>query len=343
MQPIKQHLMGIMASSLALIMMLSSVIFIAEPMTSFAQTNDDDAWREAAELPTPRSEFDAVEMDSKIYVIGGFGEHRGDQETARNLIVYDPETDNWEQIARIPDGGRHHLMMAGYEGKLYVFGGTHFIPSRENNSLQPYAYNLEAGEWEELAEMPSRRTGGKAVVLDEYIYIVGGTGVRNRDMHLLRYDPANDEWSELAVPNTARDHVAAVALDGKIYALGGRETGFEDYQSIEIYDPETDTWSEGPEMNEARAGFGAAVVDGRIYVAGGELLAGGERGVVETMERFNPETAEWEIVTETPIALHGMPLVALDDELYVIGGSTVAAAAENVAQVFIYTPETTAD
>lgn len=307
----------------------------------FAQ---DDGWTELSPMQVPRSEFAAAVIDDQIYTLGGFGTNQFDSAGPRVLEVYDVEADRWTLLSEFPETGRHHLMMAAYDGELYVFGGTHISYSAEVDSRVVYVYNPTDEEWRTVAPMTGRRTAGAAVVLEDMIYIVGGTGTPIHDMPLLRYDPVNDSWEELAAQPLVRDHVAAVAYDGQIWAIGGRELGREDFQSVAIYDPETDTWTEGPALNVGRAGFGAAVIKDRIYVAGGELLAGcasfpcEEADVESTVEMYDPEVGEWAIVTETPVALHGLPIVAVDGKLYVAGGSIVPAGIDNPGRTFVYEP-----
>ena len=82
--------------------------------------------------------------------------------------------------------------------------------------------------------MPEPRLAGAVVTLDNYIYIIGGTGGSNA---LLRYDPARDDWTSLAGLSESREHTAATALDGKIYAMGGRWANSGELMSVEVYDP----------------------------------------------------------------------------------------------------------
>jgi N-acetylneuraminic acid mutarotase len=321
----------------SILLLLLAVLGMVLP--TFAQT-DDEAWEELAPLLLARSEHAAT------YVIGGFGADYSDTRTPQTFEVYDPATDTWTGLPDFPETGRHHLMMTAFEDKIYVFGGTYIAYKGGLNSLQPFVYDPATETWSKAELMPSRRTAGVAVVLDEFIYIVGGEGVSDLSkMNLLRYDPANDTWAELAVPNEIRDHVAAVAYDGQIWAIGGRAIGQEDFASVEIYDPATDTWTEGPELNIGRAGFGATVIEDKIYVAGGELLAScqsfpcGSAKVEASMEMYDPATEAWTVVTDLPVALHGLPLVSLDGQIYVIGGSVQAAGVDNPGGVFRYTPE----
>jgi N-acetylneuraminic acid mutarotase len=314
------------------------------PLVAVAQGDSEleEGWTELAPMPVPRSEFAAVAYENKIYTLGGFGAGYTDYASPETFEAYNIETDEWETLPDFPDTGRHHHMMAEYDGKLYVFGGTSINPVQNNDTSPVYVFDFEAGEWSTAASMPTRRVAGVAVVLDDAIYIVGGTGFGQRNNEMLRYLPETDEWETLEQQPIVRDHVAGAVLDGKIWAIGGRQIGREDYDSVSIYDPQTSEWTVGPPLNVGRAGFGAVVVDGKIYVTGGELLAGCvefpclDGGVESSIEMYDPDVGEWEIVGHTPVALHGLPIVAVNDNIYVTGGSTIPGGIANPGQTFVW-------
>ena len=92
-------------------------------------------------------------------------------------------------------------------------------------------------------------------------------------------------------------------------------------------------------MQEARSGFGAAVLGQGIYVAGGEVFdqtLGFEATALASVKRFDGET--WKASASLPRLVHGMPLVAVGDTLYLLGGSIEAAAANNTGEVWSLRP-----
>ena len=182
--------------------------------------------------------------------------------------------------------------------------------------------------------MPEPRLAGAAVTLDDYIYVLGGTGGSTA---LLRYDPARDEWMELAALSQLREHTAAAALDGKLYALGGRWTNVGELTSVEAYDPVADSWSSAPPMQTARGGFAAVTVDGKIYVLGGEVLTGANQAL-KSMEIFDPNSGTWQFGPDLPLGLHGLPAVNVDGVIYVLGGADRAGAISNQGLVFSLRP-----
>ena len=210
--------------------------------------------------------------------------------------------------------------MAVVDEQIYVFA---------TEAAQPtLRYDAEQDDWIELAPMPYSRWAATAVVLDNAVYIVGG---QSSNQSLLRYDPATDSWSELAKLRRPREHLAAVVLDGQIYAIGGRWDRATN--TVERYDPETNQWTPVNGMNQPRSGFGAAVLDGKIIVGGGELFE--PLKTLDSIEIYDPTKGDWELQTLTlPTPLHGLPFVALDNQLYIVGGSGRAGDVSNRGKLY---------
>ena len=172
----------------------------------------EPTWEQIGTMPTPRSENRGVVLNGRFYIPGGWG---GESV----FEVYDPVSDSWETLADLPEG-RHHFMIATYDDKIYLFGGS--PPNAYSPTDTAWVYDLASDEWSEIANLPHRRFAGAAVTVDDAIYIVGGKSSTGKTP-TLRYDPTSDQWTELASLNQASEHVAAVALDGNIYLFGGWE------------------------------------------------------------------------------------------------------------------------
>ena len=276
-------------------------------------------------MPTARSEMRAAVVDGIFYVPGGFG-------GLTSFEAYDPANDSWTQLAPLPEPA-HHMMVTSYNGKVYVFGGGPDLSWRATASV--LVYDPATAAWTEAELMPERRMSGEAVLLGNFIYLVGGTGGTTA---LLRYDPAEDAWAVLPGPSQPREHVAAVAFNDELWVIGGRWGGTGALATVEIFSPASGSWRDGPEMNEARSGFGAAAVGGRIVVAGGEILGARPWTALAGAEVYDPDTDAWTLLPELPAGIHGMPVVGFGGTAYILGGSDRAGGIDNRGRVLIYTP-----
>ena len=110
--------------------------------------------------------------------------------------------------------------------------------------------------------MPTPRKGAAYGVIDNKIYVAGGTAVYNwvASDKLEIYDPVTDMWDSInaAMPIAMYQPQGAVIND-KFYVIGGL-LGYAPWtgqKTVQMYDPITDTWSRVADLNEGRVGHSA--------------------------------------------------------------------------------------
>ena len=304
-------------------------------ITLFAACTGDSptetAWVERASMEIARSEIPAAVIGETIYVPGGLVSTAQGAGVAASVERYQSDTDTWDSVADMP-APRHHSMSVAVDELVYLLGGF-------GDGFDPWAtawvFEPQPNGWSEIADLPFGLGAGAAVEIDGLIYVVGGVP---NGTSLYAYDPRADTWETLNSMTQAREHTAAVAFDGDLWVLGGRWEE-EMLNSVEVFDPDTGSWSSGPSMQEARSGFGATVLDESIFVAGGEVFDqsnGFVATALETVERFDGDA--WTFTAPLPRPLHGVPLVTVDDSMYLLGGSIEAAAADNTGEVWSLQP-----
>jgi N-acetylneuraminic acid mutarotase len=209
-----------------------------------------DSWKALAPMPTKRGAAEAVEVNDKIYVIGGATTAPGakenyiNQQTRQNVLgtveEYDPSQNTWRTRTSMPTP-RNHMGAGAVNGKIYVIGG---------------------------------RVGAAFIGLASDISLVEV------------YDPATDQWGPPgARMPTARSAVASAVYNGRIYIAGGEwqdpvvQTAF---RVFEAYDPATNTWSTLPPMATPRHGVAGAVIGNRFYAVSGDVQSSGTGVAVST-------------------------------------------------------------
>ncbi|MGH3044779.1 MAG: Kelch repeat-containing protein [Gaiellaceae bacterium] len=258
-------------------------------------------WELAQPMSQRRSYIAQAEIGGQIYAAGGMV-----GETGRPLDLlarYDPPTDSWETLHRLPEPVRA-AAGAAVDGTLYVIGGT----TEDGNTADVNAYDPETDRWAPRAPLPEPRFNHAAVELGGKIYVLGGylEGQERRDVFV--YDPAADSWTEgpeLPIPNHAFD---AVAVDGEIWMIGGR-SGDEVLRDVWILNPGTGRWRPGPEMPEPMELLGAAV-------AGDEIHAVWER----TYQVYDTSTGKWTTGPRSLVTRHGLQTFYIDGVLFTVGG-----------------------
>ncbi len=158
------------------------------------------------------------------------------------------------------------------------------------------------------------------------------------------YDTGTDTWVKKRDMPTLRDHFTIAIVDGKIYIIGGRVhdkrldepvvTGL-----VEVYDPLTNKWEKRADMPTEREVTDAAVVDGKIYVLGGYDRRRAPRlaeRFVRSIEEYNPKTDEWYQLPDMPMFRGWFASVAVDNEIYTIGG--INREINRIGDVDVYNP-----
>ena len=84
------------------------------------------------------------------------------------------------------------------------------------------SYNPVTHEWTTLASMLVPRSQMGCVVLNEFLYVLGGTNRHNEVLQSgERYSFTTNKWQEIPPMKFARASPAIAGANGKIYAIGG--------------------------------------------------------------------------------------------------------------------------
>ena len=131
-----------------------------------------------AKLPQPAEEYTPVQMNDKMYLIGGNAAVLTPGARATHparVMVYDLAANTWVEKKNTPFFA-DHMTAAAYNGKIYVFGGsgatTQDAPSATLDSA--WEYDPAADTWKAIAKLTAKRTAGAAVEVGGKIYFIGG-------------------------------------------------------------------------------------------------------------------------------------------------------------------------
>ena len=166
-------------------------------------------WEKRADMPTARGATDAVVVDGKIYVIGGYNWQWGPlvDKFVTSIEEYNPKTDQWREL---PDMPMRKFMFASVaiDNEIYTIGGAH---TPGGNRLTRFAdadvYNPTTNKWREVEPMTIPKAT-RAVVVKGTIYTLGGLKgggqfspiVEAFDTGFLSVDPKDKRltrWGEL--------------------------------------------------------------------------------------------------------------------------------------------------
>lgn len=187
------------------------------------------------------------------YAVGGFGHDGGVSRAHADVFRFDLSDKRWQKAAaRLPEP-RTQFGIGDHDGKLWLFGGLDYDPSRGEQSFQypREVLTLDLSHASEFRETgfsiprPRRAFGGAQ--LGSRYYLVGGMRENFQTVSECDvFDFDEQVWSELPSPSVARISPQLVPFEGRLYLIGGSSPkeggGFTENRSVEVYDPRSRAW-----------------------------------------------------------------------------------------------------
>jgi len=126
-------------------------------------------WTRHADMPTRRDHLGLAAVGGRLYAAGG---RKEDEESMRTLEVYDAASDRWSTGSPLPEPKAGFALLPG-PGGLIAAGGEDL----SRWTLYGGVYRLRAvdGRWEALPAMAEPRHGFGAAVVDDRLYVMGGS------------------------------------------------------------------------------------------------------------------------------------------------------------------------
>jgi N-acetylneuraminic acid mutarotase len=296
--PMPQAISGVKAA------VVNGKIYVMAGTFNYEYDPASDNWTAKKPMPTPRiGSFGIAACQDKIYVIGGEDvalSSRGYYFLSTNE-VYDPLTDTWETKKPMPTN-RTYVEANVVNGKIYVVGGITY--DDEKKHLQNYTvvnevYDPATDSWTTKQPAPIAVARYASAVVDNKIYIMGGTDDSQQWISNQIYDVENDTWSLGASLPTYTYYAAAAATTGviapkRIYVIGRGLTNASN--AVHVYDPASDNWTSGTPMPTNRTSLAVGIVNDIIYAMGGALgweggewpLYGYSLGTTNVVEQYMP-------------------------------------------------------
>lgn len=250
----------------------------------------------------------AVVINDKMYV------HCNNMDSLysfANICEYDPLTKTWTKIAdRTAGFWRASNSIVSINGKMYFFGGYGGYDSYYYKDLREYDPITRI--FKIKADAPTIRYGHAAVVLNDKMYVFGGSDGRSYTDDVLVYDPSSDTWAHKTYSPITGSDLSAVVIKDKIYLYGWSYN----HSKVELweYNPSNDKWSKKKSGPNAK---GAVVMEGKMYTFGGWS------GFSYTNElwEYNPETDTWTQRMSGATGRDHANLAAMNGRIYMHGGS----------------------
>ncbi|WP_369174524.1 Kelch repeat-containing protein [Streptomyces sp. R28] len=180
-------------------------------------------WTEVEPMTDARSDHRAVRLtDGRVLLVGGYAGADLYLHVPQSFCeLYDPVTGSWAPTGslRLPRGG--HQATPLVDGTVLVTGGFAVTMRRARmysaHSLwQTELYNPGSGLWTPSGNMPTGRSGHRAVPLRSgRVLVLGGTDAATSDVGYaaaIVYDPRTRAWTPAAGLATGRFYCSATLL-----------------------------------------------------------------------------------------------------------------------------------
>jgi RNA polymerase sigma factor (sigma-70 family) len=265
------------------------------------------------EIPVDVVKISNVSIMANLMGKGKGGESKQPDE---NAFFMAPQAEGtWANKAEMLTA-RYYLSTCMVNGKIYAIGGRTGAQLAGPVLASTEEYDQVADKWTKKADMPTARDSVSIAVVNNKIYVIGGSPDAGFLATVEEYDPIADKWTKKTDMPTARTGSSASAVNGKIYVIGGMNSTIC-LPTVEEYDPVADIWSKKTDMPSSRGCHSASVVNGKIYVIGG-----GATGwiPVSTVEEYDPATDKWTKKANMPTTRYALSTSAVNGKIYAIGG-----------------------
>ncbi len=191
-----------------------------------------------------------------------------------------------------------------------------------------FSAHAMAQQWTTKAPMPAAVAASGVAVINNIIYVVGGSGSTSNLNTIYAYDPSTDSWLTKAPMSFIRGELSVAAVNGKIYAIGGYNNT-NAVNIVEEYDPISNTWTNKAPMPTSRSNISCGVINNKIYVVGGWP------GGLTTLEEYTPATNTW--ATKAPLSQGILSINAcavINNKLFLIGGKNSNGSVTTINEAY---------
>ena len=272
----------------------------------------DITFNSLADMNTARYGFGYCNDENYLYAIDG-GTYEPPYYRVNNIERYDPTTNNWEIFVDglIP----RRYCRAEYiqsTNSIYIFGGQiYYVSNPATYTDTVDVVDVANGNITYLTSNPIPNTSSGSAVLNNKIYIFGGSQHGVYSSELYEFDPINNVWTQLPDMPEAKQTEGEV-VDGILYVFGGYNGSVSN--RIDAYDIQNSEWSFIDYMPVGISAHHTTVSGQYIWLIGGY-------DNLESVAVFNTETHEFTQLSNNMIGRRHCGTEVIGNSLYVFGGN----------------------
>lgn len=239
-------------------------------------------------------------------------------------------TQQWNYKTPMPSA-RKSMAVAVYQDRIWVMGGNGGRVMGPSYSSLVEVYDPVTDTWDtSIPDLTYPRAEGVAQNLNDQIFIFGGLNGNGLVKAVEKYDPVSGNWQVVSEIPTPRRGLTSVIKDSVIWLMGGSNLQNNFYNFVEIYNPRSNSWDTlAAIFNTPRSDAMSASNVWGVFMFGGNFF-----GPVNLIERFNPQTQQWNIIGVMLYHCLAAGYTARGDSVWIIGGMGVNGSPLDRVQVF---------
>ncbi len=225
-----------------------------------------DMWFTKQDMPMFKSGYKLIEVNNKIYLIGGSQiDVNGNFISASSTVdIYNPIDNSWTQIAASNNPSGINQTSVVMNDTIFFLGGVILTSSATEMTytgisiFEAYNTSISPASWAGKSALLRPRFQGYTCVINGLIYSFGGISSATVDLSngslktlslnnsLEVYNPSTNSWTSKADFPSNRGMAIGIEVEGLIYAIGGVDytnPAYPVYESaMNVYEPSTNTW-----------------------------------------------------------------------------------------------------
>ncbi len=241
----------------------------------------------------------------------------------------------WEPGAKMPIG-KGGQVTGLVNGKLLAAGGTYWINGEKKFwTGDLYVYDPATDKWSEAPAVPFPLSYGSGRAINNKLYVVSGTDGEKDYTYTLICVWRGGQYHWIWGPPVPEPRIysVAVAIGSKLYVINGSpDSAFkgkvhDDILILDTKHPEKGWTRSRPMPGTGRTLVGAAAIDDKIYIFGGYRQIGDELANSDDAFVYDTKADRWSRLPDCPYAARCWDAMAIDGQIYIMGGYVTWPAA----------------
>ena len=153
-----------------------------------------------------------------LILLGG---RKDNQQTTRDVLLYDRQTGRWQSLAKLP-ARLYKASAVSLHRSVYMLGGM--AVGKSVPTAKVYIFSLKLNQWRPGQPMLAARYSHRSAAHKNFIFSIGGIGEGHEVMGSMeRYDSVGNVWEMMANMPVGVLHPAVAVKDQRLYLFGGED------------------------------------------------------------------------------------------------------------------------